>query len=58
MIRILFIDDDQAIHSTLRSLLPDEYEMISALNGKEGIRLALENLIDVILLDISLPDMS
>ena len=58
MIRILFIDDDQAIHSTLRSLLSDEYEMISALNGKEGIRLALENHIDVILLDISLPDMS
>lgn len=53
---ILFIEDESALQKTIRDLLKGEgYEMISALNGEVGLRLAKEKKPDLILLDLILP---
>jgi len=55
--RILVIDDDEM----MRSLYPDileGYEIIPAKSSEEGLRLALNNNISLIILDILMPGMS
>ena len=56
MIRILFIDDDPLAHKTLKMILPPEYSVVSTLTGREGIRTTSEESVDIVLLDINLPD--
>jgi DNA-binding NtrC family response regulator len=58
MVVILFIDDDAYAHKTLKMILPDDYHVISALTGTQGIKKAKEEEPDVILLDVDLPDMN
>jgi len=56
MKKILFIEDESALQKTFRDLLEKEgYEMISALDGKTGLELALKEKPDLILLDLILP---
>lgn len=56
MKKILFIEDEAAIHKTLSDALEkEEYEIISALDGEIGLRLAKEKAPDLILLDLVLP---
>ncbi|MBI2098662.1 MAG: response regulator [Candidatus Wildermuthbacteria bacterium] len=56
MKKILFIEDEPAIHKTLSDALEkEEYEIISALDGEIGLRLAKEKTPDLILLDLVLP---
>lgn len=56
--RILVIDDEKPIRDSLKMILEYEgYEYISASDGKEGIRLVLEESPDIILLDIKMPKM-
>jgi DNA-binding response OmpR family regulator len=53
---ILFIEDESALQKTFGDMLTHEgYEMISALNGEAGLRLAQEKKPDLILLDLILP---
>ena len=53
---ILFIEDESALQKTFGDLLGEEgYEMISALDGEVGLRLAKEKKPDLILLDLILP---
>ena len=53
---ILFIEDESALQKTVGDLLRGEgYEMISALDGEVGLRLAKEKKPDLILLDLILP---
>lgn len=55
---ILFIEDESAIHKTLSGALSKEnYEMIPALDGEIGLRLAKERKPNLILLDLVLPKM-
>ncbi|MBN1699980.1 MAG: sigma-54-dependent Fis family transcriptional regulator [Spirochaetales bacterium] len=56
MIRLLLIDDDPRLHETLGMVLSDEYTIISAYTGEEGIEKALIAQPDVVLLDVNLPD--
>ncbi|MFC1629704.1 response regulator [Patescibacteria group bacterium] len=59
MKKILFIEDESALQKTLGDLLGQEdYEMISALDGEVGLRLAKEKAPDLILLDLILPKIS
>jgi DNA-binding NarL/FixJ family response regulator len=61
MINILLVDDHQIIIDGLRGLLEGEENigtLYEALTGAETIRLAREESIDLILLDINLPDKS
>lgn len=57
--RILVIDDEEQIRRALRSILgARHYEVILAVNGTEGIDLAIDHSPDLIVLDLSMPDMS
>ena len=53
---ILFIEDESALQKTFGEILKQEgYEMISALDGEIGLRLAESKKPDLILLDLILP---
>jgi DNA-binding response OmpR family regulator len=53
---ILFIEDESALQKTFGEILGQEgYEMISALDGEIGLRLAKDKKPDLILLDLILP---
>lgn len=54
---ILLIEDEEHISRVLRLELEHEgYQVGTAFNGKEGVRLALENPWSLILLDVMLPE--
>jgi CheY-like chemotaxis protein len=57
--RILVIDDEESLRDLACTCLEDlgGWEAISAPSGHEGLLQALENVVDVILLDVSMPDM-
>jgi DNA-binding response OmpR family regulator len=56
MAKILFIEDESAVQKTVGEVLKQEgYEVISALDGEIGLRLAQTNKPDLILLDLILP---
>lgn len=55
---ILFIEDESTLQKTFGDILTqDKYKMISALDGKIGLRLAKSEKPDLILLDLVLPSM-
>lgn len=55
-IKILVIEDDYNIQELLRyNLESNGYEVIAAVNGNEGYKMALNNSPDVILLDVMIP---
>ncbi len=55
--KLLIIDDDDLVRNLLSSLLEDEYDLLSAENGKVGYELLKNNYKDLslILLDILMP---
>ena len=54
---VLIIDDEETlVRSLVYGLKKRNFEALSALTGKEGIALALEQAPDVVLLDLWLPD--
>lgn len=56
MKKILFIEDESTLQRTLGNILKkNNYEMISALDGEIGLRLAKIKKPDLILLDLILP---
>jgi CheY-like chemotaxis protein len=58
-IRILTIDDDPLVSRTIKTGLKrlGKYSVLTALSGKEGLRLATKERPDAVLLDITMPDM-
>jgi len=55
---ILLIEDEGALQKTMGDVLTQEgYEILSALDGEAGVRLAKEKIPDLILLDLVLPKM-
>ena len=56
--RILIVEDERTALRALKLILEDEgYEVLEAANGEDGLRLALSEEPDLVLLDIRLPDM-
>ena len=56
--KILFVEDESALQKTFGDVLIKEgYDMISALDGEVGLKLAKERKPDLILLDLILPKM-
>lgn len=58
MPRVLLIDDEATYFKMVdRALKTTNYELLYANNGMDGLKLAAENIPDVIIVDIMLPDM-
>lgn len=59
MKKILFVEDEAALQKSFGETLEQEgYEIIKALDGKKGLKLAKEEKPDLILLDLILPRLS
>ena len=55
---ILLIDDDDQVRMLIQVALEGAgYRLLSAAGGKEGVRLLHDQVVDVILVDIVMPDM-
>lgn len=58
MKKVLIVDDDPGVHSIINVIIQrimHECTFVSAYNGTDGIRTAIEEKPDVILLDVSMP---
>lgn len=54
--KILVVDDEAGIRSVIREYLENEnYDVIESSNGEEAINAALDNNIDLIIMDIMMP---
>ncbi|RPI09835.1 MAG: DNA-binding response regulator, partial [Actinobacteria bacterium] len=57
--RILVIEDDADVRTSLRLLLEDEqYDVIEASDGETGLALFSNEMIDLTIIDLKLPDRS
>jgi signal transduction histidine kinase/HAMP domain-containing protein len=56
--KVLLIEDDVDILNLTSRLIKDQYEVMKAEGGKDGIELARETLPDLILLDVYMEDMT
>jgi signal transduction histidine kinase len=56
--KVLLIEDDIDIQNLTARLLKDQYEVVKAEGGKDGIEVARETLPDLILLDVYMEDMT
>lgn len=54
---VLVIDDNQDVRNYVKMLLRDNYTVIEAVNGQEGIRQAMKYVPDVIICDVMMPVM-
>ncbi len=57
MKRVLVIEDNQDNLDLIEAFLEDNYKLSFAMNGKLGLQKAISDKPDLILLDISLPEM-
>lgn len=55
--KILVVEDNVDIRQLINGEFSDEYQIIEAENGKEGLRLALDILPDLIVSDVLMPEM-
>ncbi len=55
---LLIIEDNEDLIQFLVKLLNNEYEIVVAHNGKEGIDKALERIPDIIISDVMMPEMN
>lgn len=54
---ILIVEDSEDVRNYINGLLKDDYEIVLAENGETGLSTALENLPDLIISDIMMPEM-
>ncbi len=58
MARILIIEDDESVAAMLRTVLErNGYEVTTAANGREGVRLYSDQQVDLVISDILMPEM-
>lgn len=55
---LLIIDDDKSIRYSLRRIFEEDYNVMTASNGEEGLSLFSQNPIDLIIMDIKMPERS
>lgn len=53
--RILVVDDEQDAREFVKAVLEEEYEILTASDGDEGLKIAEENLPNLIILDVQMP---
>ncbi|MCC5939399.1 MAG: sigma-54-dependent Fis family transcriptional regulator [Lunatimonas sp.] len=58
MPKILIIDDEKAIRSTLKEILEyEKYEVLEAQDGEEGLEMIQKHEVDLVLCDVKMPKM-
>jgi DNA-binding NtrC family response regulator len=56
--KILIVDDDPEVRTATRDFLAGKgYEVVAAEGGREALRLLAASPVDVVLLDVAMPDM-
>ncbi|PEP06077.1 DNA-binding response regulator [Bacillus wiedmannii] len=55
--RLLVVEDNASLLESIVQILRNEFEVDTALNGEDGLFLALQNIYDAILLDVMMPEM-
>lgn len=53
--RILICDDEEAIRLLLAEALQDRYDIVEASNGREALKVAATEHVDLIIIDIKMP---
>jgi DNA-binding NtrC family response regulator len=54
---ILIVDDEPGARQSLEVILEDDYQVLAAENGREALEIFRKESIDLILLDVHMPDM-
>jgi DNA-binding NtrC family response regulator len=54
---ILVVDDEPGARQSLEVILEDDYRFVSAVNGQEALEMLQKEPIDLVLLDVHMPDM-
>jgi len=54
---ILVVDDERGVRESFNMVLKDSYQVLMARNGSEAVDIFSKNYVDLVLLDIRLPDM-
>ncbi|MBU0687634.1 MAG: sigma-54 dependent transcriptional regulator [Candidatus Margulisbacteria bacterium] len=54
---ILVVDDEKSIRDTVRMMLQEDYKVITAKTGREAVEIAKKKPLDLVLLDIRLPEL-
>ena len=55
--KILIIDDEQGIRDLFSTAMEDQYQVLSADNGEDGLKIAKKEKPDIVFLDLKLPGM-
>ena len=55
---VLVVDDENGIRESFKMILKDQYHILLAETGEEALAIFKDNPVDLILLDILLPDVS
>ncbi|WP_430813782.1 hybrid sensor histidine kinase/response regulator transcription factor [Carboxylicivirga sp. RSCT41] len=55
---LLIVEDDDELRDYLSSLLQENYNVHSAINGREGLKMANDNDYDLIISDVMMPEMN
>lgn len=56
--KILVVDDMPDNRELFLQYLEEDYKIVEATNGREAVQMAIEHLPDLILMDLSLPEMT
>ncbi len=55
--RLLVVEDNVSLLESIKAILNKEFDVDCAMNGAEGMYMALRNIYDAIILDVMLPEM-
>ncbi len=56
-VHVLIVEDNEEVRALIRQSLEQHYQIIEAVNGKQGMELALEKIPDLIVSDVMMPEM-
>ncbi len=56
-IRVLLVEDNPDVLTYIRSCLEESYELFEAYNGKEGLEMAIQEVPDLVVSDVMMPEM-
>ena len=54
---LLIVDDELGARQSLEVILEDDYRVLSAMNGTEALELLQRETVNLVLLDVNMPDM-